>query len=931
MRHLLITLFGFFLISSALAQAPLTGTITGIIKDSTGEEMIGALVKVVETPSIGASTQLQGDFMIKIKPGTYTLQIEYIGYRTKTVPNVVVRENETTKLNILLDFDNTKEIASVVVVGTRPTNTVTAVVQEVKNSEQVVNGISEETINQSQATDAGKVAATIPGVTLMENRFVMVRGLSQRYNNVMINGAYAPSTEPDERAFSFDLIPSNMLDRMLIYKSGAPELPGDFAGGAIKIFTKTNVREDFLQVGLGLGYRTATTFTTRQYNPGSSTDFLGIDGGLRNLPSGFPEDLSEISRSQRQQVGRSLNNNYHLNDLTVLPDMKASVSFGKIFHIKGIKINNLTSLNYANAYQFRKISRHRYNEQDKESKVSPLVFQYNDDQIVRESGFNIINNWSAILSPRSTISLRNLFNQNGENTTTIRTGITPIERPNDEWKNYAFQYMQRSILSSQLSGKHEFEDDRTTYNWTLGYSYISRNEPDFRRFRTFRTIGSEGPYTLIDPPAATTFDAARFYSWLRENVAMNSGALEHVLGSKDSANAIKIRAGYYVENKSRNFEARWFSYVYRMTTDPAIKNQIITSPIDQIFSHENIRPEDGFELREGTNPSDAYEANNFNLAGYIGASVPWRKFNVSGGLRVEYNRLTLSKPIEVNNTQTLPLPSLNIGYNLSTKTIVRFAYAYTLNRPEFREIAPFVYYNFNLNNNFAGNPDLQIAKIHNVDLRYEIYPTPDQTITIGAFYKKFINPIEYFVSAVGLDQQFSLGNAAFANNYGIETEIRKSLGFLADNAIMERLSVLFNAAYIYSRVDMGDSPTLAQERTRALQGQSPYVINAGLYYNVPENGWSVSAMYNVFGRRIFFVGSDLFPTTYEMPRHVIDLTVIKELNENATFKFGISDLLNYPTRLVQDSDRDGKIGSHDDEVMSFRRGVLFQAGLSYKF
>jgi outer membrane receptor protein involved in Fe transport len=264
---------------------------------------------------------------------------------------------------------------------------------------------------------------------------------------------------------------------------------------------------------------------------------------------------------------------------------------------------------------------------------------------------------------------------------------------------------------------------------------------------------------------------------------------------------------------------------------------------------------------------------------------------------------------------------------------MRLAYGKTLNRPEFRELAPFVYYDFMYDVNIVGNPDLKLCTIDNLDLRFENYPSQSETFNLGVFYKRFINPIENYVQPVGLSQQYMLKNAAIANNMGIELEYRKSFENSTQNKTLKKLSMLINASYIISKVDLGKDSTLSQARFRPLQGQSPYIINTALQYKL-DSFTTINFAYNIFGKRIVYVGNNVFPTIFEMPRHAIDITITKEINKKWNLKFGISDLLNYQNQLWQDTNGDGKINYNkertDQQLLTYKRGQHIQFGVSYK-
>lgn len=935
-KVVLLIIVNLFFSTGYLWSQSLT-SIKGKLIDSSKVESIPNASVMIQGTAKGVSSKSNGEFeLLNLKPGKYNLIISCIGYETDTVFNIAVSNSVVNIGNIYLN-------ASYQLIGgggkavARKTNSIKAGIQEIKKSEVVANNITFEQLKNSQDNDAAKAAARVPGVTLIENRFVMLRGLSQRYNSVQINGINAPSTEVDRRAFSFDLIPSSMLDKIMIYKSPSSDLASDFAGGVIKIGTKSNVERDFITFGFGVGFRLNTTFAIANHNSvGSATDYLGFDNGIRSLPDGFPNSIAGLNNAQSIQYGKLLENNYSVNEIRSPLDFSWSLSQGKNWKINKMKLFTTNSISYSTSYQKNNTQRYRY--QNDQIEYVRQMFNYNDENYAVESKVSALSNWILKINKNHTVALKNIFNQIGENETTIRTGVNPTERPQDEFRNYGFHYTSRRLYFGQIEGDLSMKDKNSHFNYGLGFSNVNRNEPDYRRFRTSRIIGSNESFTLLDPPSASLFDAARFYSKLNENTV--SATVQYDKSFKtvlDTINDLKLKVGAYVENKSRRFDARWLSYTY--LGNPSLKNEFLTQSISELFKPENINNVSGFKPNEGTNPNDKYTAANQLLASFVNGSVPIEKFKFNFGLRAEYFNQVLESadqngPVNVSLVNFNLLPSINTVYYLNDKNLFRLAYGKTVNRPEFRELAPFVYYDFMYDVNIVGNPDLKSCLIDNLDFRFEKYPSSSETFSVGLFYKNFINPIENYVVPIGLSQQFFLNNAARATNRGLEIEYRKSLENDFQNKFLKKLSMNINASYIISEVDLGDDSTLSQDRTRPLQGQSPYIINMGLLYDDNKKGITVNVSYNVFGERIAYVGNDIFPTVYEMPRHAIDLTFVREFSKRFTMKFGISDLLNYKTQLWQDTDGNGKIDmkskNTDHEIMSFRRGQLFNIGVSYK-
>lgn len=928
-------------LSVSLLTAAQRGTITGtvtVMENGHSEPQPFANV-VIKGTSTGASTDLDGHYTFKVEPGDYTVVTTMVGY-PPVEKQVTVVADQTVTVDLELKGD-AQEIKAVEVVKEKRVESETAVLMETRKSDQVVSGIGRQQIAKSQDRTAGDVVKRIPGVTIINDRFVMIRGLADRYNTVLLNDAVAPSLEPDRRAFSFDLIPSGALDRILIYKSASPELPGDFSGGAVKVTTVGVPEKNETKIGYALSYRPGTTFNDFYQSKGSSTDALGFDNGFRTLPGNFPNNLYDVSDGQQlAALGREMPNNWVASAHSAGPDQRGSFFLARRFGKEGgNRYGTVTSVDYANTSTSYTAHNYNYNSYDQINHRSDTVYNYVDKEYIRSVRVSIMNNWSALIGKNTKLEFRNLFNQLGEDRTTLRTGRN-LEEGN-EVRNFAYRYQERTIYSGQLHGTHDLKPEVSKLEWTLGYGRGISKEPDFRRVRTVRDINSSDastPYQLVVASSATTLDAGRFFSDLDETVMSGKVDFEQRIVVKKQGLTPKILVGTYVERKDRTFSARWMSL--RQANLGQFDNSQLFLPLDQVFSASHINPTTGFKLEEGTNPSDKYTGANTLLAGYIAGQLTLdKKWNVKGGVRVEQNRQELTsgtyggQPIGVDKQLLFVLPSVNASWNFNEKALIRAGYGETVNRPEFRELAPFSYYDFSTNNVIYGNPKLRTATIQNADVRYEYYPSLNEVLSVGAFYKQFTDPIEMFYvpgTGGGGTRNFTFNNARTAQSAGVEAEVRRSLNGWFTEGYLSHWGVLLNATYISSEVDLGT--TLGgQDSKRPMMGQSPYVVNAGLYFSDTDHKLQYNVLYNVSGARLFAVGSVGIPNIYEMPRNVLDVTASKGLGKHFDVKISVQDLLNQRVRLVQDSNANGTLEDTDEEVMSFRRGSYFSAGITYKF
>ncbi|HRF81226.1 MAG TPA: carboxypeptidase-like regulatory domain-containing protein [Flavobacteriales bacterium] len=935
MQRFLLLLATTFLALFAAAQK---GTVAGTITANEGGTIqpMPFVNVAIKGSTIGATTDLDGKFSFPVEAGNHTLLVSFVGYESTERP-VTVTADARTIADVELKTQGI-EMKEFEVVTLKRTETEGAVVMETRKSEQVVNGIGREQISKGQDRTAGDVVKRIPGVTMVGDRFIMIRGLADRYNTVMLNDVIAPSLESDKRAFSFDILPSGALDRIMIYKTGAPELPGEFAGGVIKIHTVNHPNENQTRVDYSTSYRAGTTFNDFYSSQRSSTDNLGFDNGLRQLPGAFPGSLYNTSPERLQGAGRSLANNWTADQRTAMPDQRFSVMLARRFGGEGKNISggNVTSLNYTNTMASYTAKNYNYNVFDPVSQRSDSIYNYTDNENFHTVRFSALSNFSMLVGNNTKLEFRNLFTQQGVDQATLRTGKNFEEQ--FEVRNYAFRYQQRSIYSGQLHGEHDLRTDVSKVSWTAGYGMANSTEPDLRRLRTVRDINTtdaDTPFQTIIPPGATTLDAGRFFSEMNETVMTGKLDYEHKITGEH--NTFKFRGGVFVEQKDRTFAARWMSY--RAASSSQLDQSLLFAPLDQVFSSNNINNGTGFKLEEGTNPSDRYTAANSLYAGYLGTTMTLAtKTVVSAGVRAEHNTQQLNsatfggRRVLVDNPVLSILPSVNASRSFGERSQVRLAWATTVNRPEFRELAPFAFYDFSFNNVLSGNDSLKTATIQNVDARYEFYPSAAEVVSVGVFYKHFTNPIEMFFlpgAGSGGTRNFTFGNAQQATSVGAELEVKRQLSGLFTEGYLSHVGLMLNAAYIITEVQLGD--VAAQAQQRPLMGQSPYIVNAGLYYQDTERKLQYNVLYNVIGPRLFAVGTFGTPDIYEMPRNVVDLTLTKGIGKRLEVKLSAQDILNQRTLLIQDSNDNGGIDDRDEEIMSFRRGSYFSIGFGLRF
>ncbi len=881
--------------ASALAQQ-----LKGVVVDKNSKEtLIGAVVSV-EGSDVRAVTDIDGNFTLDgLKNGKYTLYIKYVGYKTQKIDGVQVKDaSQTDGITIALLPDE-QQLKEVTVTAMERRNTDAAMIQVAKNSPVIVSNVSAQEINRTQDTNAGEVIRRVPGVSLIDDKFVMVRGLSQRYNNVWVNGGAVPSSEADSRAFSFDIIPSSQIDNLTIVKSPTAEYPADYSGGFIIVNTKEIPAENNFSVSLGGNWNTSTAFKDFSYAKGSSTDWLAFDNGMRSLKGGIQSTLAPqlgadgkpVTSYATSLLGNGLDNDWSLQQKKPLGDLKLAASLNRRWNLGGRTLGMLAALNYTNEYRtYENMENNLFGIYDAANDKPNYLRHSVDNQYNNNVRLGAMLNLTFLSKDgHHKYQLKNIFNQLATSRYTWRDGVSA--QSNLE-RSAEYYYRSRTTYNGQLTGKHTFTSD--ALDWSIGYAYANRHLPDRRRYLIDDALES-GVYAL-----STGNDISREWTQLDEHILSLGVNDKHHF--KFGSFEPDLQVGAYGEYRTREYQTRNFIYNWNVSANnmPA---DFRHSDIPALISSEANMGYDKLYLLELKQMRNDYRGNNTLGAGYLAMSLPFGGLGIHAGVRFEHNDMELisntrdyEKSEHSTHYKTDDLfPSLNATYKLNDQHQMRLSYGRSINRPEFREVSSSVYYDFDLASNVQGNTELQNCYIDNFDLRYEWYPSRGELISLAVFYKHFDSPIEWtYTVAGGTDLIYSYKNAKSANNYGVELDIRKSLDFIG----LKDFSWSFNGALIKSQVQFEKG---AKEENRPMQGQSPYLINTGLFYKNEPLQLDIALLYNRIGKRIIGVGrsegstgSDdnaRVPHSYEMPRNTIDFSLGKKFGKHLELKLNVRDLL----------------------------------------
>ncbi|HLO82052.1 MAG TPA: outer membrane beta-barrel protein [Chitinophagaceae bacterium] len=921
MRRLLFTLA---LILPVLLKAQ-NITLNGKVTNSKNEPISGASV-VVKPINRTLVTDVEGRFSVSLEPGKkFQLEVSAISYSPKMITDIEVGKDIDNNINIVLE-QVVKELEGVVVRATsRKQESTMAMLSFQRNNSALSSVMAADFIRQTPDKNTGEVLKRVSGASIQDNKYVIVRGLSDRYNQALLNDSPMPSSEPDKKAFSFDMIPATMIDNIIINKTATPDLPGEFAGGLVQVNTKDIPSKSQLSVGFSLGYNTQSTFKDFTSNKRNSLDWLGFDDGSRSLPDGLPgvSDYRSQTDEQKIETTRTFKDDvYSEVQKKALPITTLNVSYaGKKQFKNGGTFGTIVGLYYRHAETiYDEVERGRYEQ------VRTPIFEGTEVQNRFSSNLGVIANFTYVKG-KNKISFKNLFNQlyedNYYNRLLNNTGRLQEVSLRSSFLN------QRALYSGQLEGEHSLTKSGVRLKWNGNFSHNYKTQPDFRTAQYVRSFSTpNGDFELDDD------DTRRFYSTLKDYNAGANGALIVPFALKGEKQTLKFGGGTLV--RFRDFNARIFRY------EPASPATDLAIPYDQAFLKSNINS-NGLFLDEQTQNTDKYFGVSVLDNAYAMFDNKFGKFRVIWGLRAEYFEQFLEstdlslKQITINTEKWDFLPSVNMTYALNTKNQIRVAASKTVSRPEFREIAPFQFFDYEQIWGISGEPTLQRTSIINADLRYEYYPKSGEVISIGLIAKKFDKPIEIRMDpgSNGDRWLFNYSNAEEATLYGAEFEIRKGLDFISEK--LSKLVFIGNATLLDSKVTLvtESNNNVKTQQDRPLFGQSPYLINAGFQYG--NKSWNMSALYNRIGPRLALVGDPTgagFYDIYEKPRNLVDLMVSKKLWENkAELKLTVSDLLNNKYAFYDNpSAKAGFDYNGGDRInYAYKPGTTITVGFTYNF
>ena len=906
------------LCSSLLVVAPLpaqdAGRIVGrVIDAASGEGLTDVGVQVVGT-TLGTMSGVNGRYQISSVPaGTITIQVRRIGYAPKTVTGLMLEPGRTLEQDVTLTTAAVTLTAQVVTASAER-GMVSEALDKQRTATGVVNSVTAEQISKSPDSDAAQAVQRVSGVTVQDGRCVFVRGLGERYTQTSLNGTRIPSPEPERKVVPLDLFPSGLLQSVTTSKTFTPDQPGDFSGASVDIRTREFPARRQSTLSLSMGYNDAATGQSMPMPQTVGGEAFALAGADRNLP-GYVASLGNFNTATQPQQNQSVNsfrNVWRAGSSNGSPNTSMSAGFGGNDPIFGRRVGYVGALTYS------------YGQEVRADQVRALARGAGGETHDRFTGttgrasvlWGGLLNLSTLLGTHTRLDFNNVYNRTADNDARVERGN--IENLGIPVEIQRLDYVERSVWSSQLAGEHQLSS-RQRFDWAGTVSGVSRDQPD----------RSEVVYQVAANPAsggdrllwlnAGGEGAVRTFATLDEQNYEGRANYQFQLGAAERPQTIKV--GGLVRHTDRDADTR--AYGMSAANMPESERAL---PPDQLFGGILTAPDSSRIQVTALGQGGRYSATDDLAAGYAMADVGFTdRLRLIGGARLEYSNVkvdatnTLGVRIPTTRDFTDLLPSLAVNYKLTELQNLRVSVSRTLARPEYRELAALTTRDVIGGVLLVGNPKLVRTRIDNADVRWEWYPSPGEVLSLGVFAKHFQDPIERtyrLTSASAANIGFS--NAESADNYGVELEARKGLGLLA--SALEPFSVFTNLTLMHSEIDLGAEQHGSTNASRAMVGQAPYVVNAGMTYTSPSGALSATALFNRVGARISEAGVRPAPDVEERPRDVFDLSLRFPVLGALSGRFDARNVFDAPYKVVQ-----GKTVRE-----SYRLGRVFQLGVTWR-
>ena len=867
-----------------------------VIDAATGEALIGASIQLKGTAS-GTVTDIDGRFELKdLKEGNQKLVISYIFYRTAEIDVEVKAENP--ELNIGLELDG-QQLNEVTVIGRKNLESVAALQMERQMSTAAIENIGAREMAVKGISNVEEGVKKITGISVASAGQLIVRGLGDRYSITTLNGLPIASPNPDNKLVPLNLFPSSTVQNITVSKVYNAETYADYSGAHIDIVTKVNIPEDFLELSLNTGGSVNTIFRKRyQMDRGVSLFRTSrLESQVLDMPL---VDFDEYVKSN--DIFKS---SFAVSQKTALPSIGGNVSMGKNFNVGGQTLSILMSANLSNDYQ--KVSEAFQKTLEATGNVQSNFTYDSYDQALKASALGHVG---YTLRESDRIGYTFFYARNANDTYQLRNGEDAEGHLLTGSNNVTHVY---SLQNHQLNGLHFLLDSRVEIDWAASYGKTGSYEPDRRQVMY---IHEEGTLKLFKLNRQETM---RYFGSLDEDEWNADLGLKWKSGDSNS-----FKAGVSYKDKGREYMGTRFYYNLNRL-DPEITGVFDT---DSFLNQGNVAS-GNIVIERKKQPKDSYRAGTDILAGYLTADLyPTENLLINLGLRYEYARQWVryasdggdwfgrKSAIEHGDL----FPALNIKYTFNDTHILRFSASRTITRPSFIEMAPFLYQESYGSAQIRGNEDLNNAYNYNLDLRYELFGSDGDMLSVTGYFKYLDSPIERIQALNGGATLHSFRNADNGFAAGLEVEFRKR--------IAKDLNVGANASYMYTNVKLPEGGAYTNKE-RSLQGASPVLINADITWSPrfgDEKALNMVLLYNMQGSRIHAVGVSQLGDIRQDAVHTLNFNASYQFNRHWSVQLQASDLLGQDIVFRQDVPLTGQTV----EVERHRYGQCLEIGVTFK-
>lgn len=928
-----------FLVSAALLAAATTAiqahTLDGIVKDNkTGEPLIGTVIRVKELPNVSTTTGLDGTFTLHELPdkGKVTIIVSYMSYKTREMVVDVAKKN---KVDIPMDED-LKQLGEVVVTGHREYRSDRSAIETVKNAGNVLNVMSQQSIQLSPDVNVASVLQRVSGVTMErdasgEASYAILRGMDKRYNYTLVNGVKIPSPDDKNRYIPLNIFPSDLMDRLVVSKSLTADMEGDAAGGVVDMVMKDAPSRFQIQANAAIGASDYFWKDGRDYLSSNRSDYTK-KSPYEAFGKDYKAQMIDFKNGPVQLKSHSLPAPNFIGGLSIgnrfWNDRLGVMLAGSVQNVFRGTERTYNSVKMASGEQAMYISnlQHRY-------------YSIHDLTAGAHAKFDLT-------LPGHKLEWYNMYVRTNSKGTRYNNSVNTeyigadSYTQDDEVRSLS---TTQSIFATNLKGTHHLTKD-FTIDWSGVFSQAKEEDPD----RTYVTLTN-----TISRTAENGGDAVSGSIWEGDkNITktLPKSAERRFQHNKDTdwagyinlsydtrfANSVEAlwKAGAQYRRKERS--NRYYSYIF----NPAdISQRLDGNGIDQ-FAHIDWVCKTPYSQASQLN----YDSKEHIGGAYAMITLKSEVGELNAGFRAEHTNQIYTMLQHFRNMGQVGeqsywdyLPSASIKWTPTRKMNVRLSYYRSINRPGFYEIVPYQIQGEEYQE--KGNPNLKRARIDNIDLRWEWFPSKTEQILAGVFYKYLKDPIEQvFVTSdgkigAGTDAYYMPDNLGNAKNMGFEIDVIKYIRHFG-----------VKANYTYTHSEITTSKREYKEgsaeyksgvtQTRPLVNQAPHTANISLLYNT-ENGWNAQLASSFTGTKLALVSPFKDADQWDKAMFGLDLSAEKQFKNGISIFFKANNLLDAKRerylKTVNKSNLEYEGQKSDKTIVgTYQYGRTFLLGVRYK-